>query len=133
VAREQLELRGELITKPLMFPGSKLALNIVSRGGTRVEVQDASGRPAPGFALKDCAPITGDSLDHRVSWKGGGLFELAGGPVRLRFELNDADLFALQFQTGSWNMRFSADHRFPSDRPLEPEWPRHRAGGARAR
>jgi hypothetical protein len=32
-----------------------------------------------------------------VSWKGGSLAPLAGNPVRLRFELREADLFALQF------------------------------------
>jgi hypothetical protein len=94
--------RGSLVTKPLVFSGSKLALNIVSRGGTRVEIQNANGKPLPGFALDDCPPLFGDSLDRVVTWKNGGdLNALAGRPVRLRFVLKDADLYALQFQTGS--------------------------------
>jgi hypothetical protein len=89
--------KGELLTKPLTFAGAKLSLNIVSKGATRVEVQDASGKAIPGFALNDCAAITGDFVDHTVTWKGGSLASLAGRPVRLRFELQQADLFALQF------------------------------------
>lgn len=93
--------KSSLVTKALTFAGSKLSLNLVSRGATRVEVQDAKGKAAAGFALKDCAPITGDSIGYIVSWKGGSLAKLAGRPVRLRFELNDADLFSLQFQSAA--------------------------------
>ena len=92
-AKEQ----GELITKPLTFAGSKLSLNIVSKGSTRVEVRDADGKPVPGFTLDDCAPITGDEIDHAVVWKGGSLTAFAGKPVQLRVVLQQADLFALQF------------------------------------
>lgn len=90
--------RGELLTRPFVFSGNQLGLNIVSRGETRVELLDAKGRAVRGFALKDCRPIIGDHIRHAVSWKGGKLSKLAGKPVSLRFELNDADLFALQFE-----------------------------------
>jgi len=89
--------KGELITKPLTFTGSKLALNIVSQGECRVEVQDADGQAIPGFTLEDCAPITGDHTDHHVTWKGGSLATLVGKSVKLRFVMQKADLFALQF------------------------------------
>ena len=43
--------------------------------------------------------IFGDALDRVVTWKGGNdVSRLAGQPVRLRFVLRDADLYALQFQ-----------------------------------
>ena len=87
-----------LITKPLTFAGSKLALNIASRGHTRVELQDAGGKPLPGFTLADCVPLVGDHIEQAVSWKGASLAALAGQPVRLRFQLQDADLFSLRFQ-----------------------------------
>ncbi|MBI5775592.1 MAG: hypothetical protein HZA89_17880 [Verrucomicrobia bacterium] len=89
--------KGELLTKPLAFTGSKLSLNLTSKGATRVEVQDASDKALPGFALEDCAPIIGDHIDHTVVWKGGSLALLASQPVRLRFALQQADLFSLQF------------------------------------
>ncbi|MBI5817379.1 MAG: hypothetical protein HZA88_00165 [Verrucomicrobia bacterium] len=89
---------GTLITKPLLFAGSKLTLNIASKGRTRVELQDAAGQPLPGFALADCAPITGDFIEHTVRWKSRtDVGKLAGKPVRLRFELKDADLYSLRF------------------------------------
>jgi hypothetical protein len=87
-----------LISKPVVFAGSKLALNIASRGRTRVEVQDVGGRPLPGFTLDDCVPLAGDHIEQAVSWKAASLAALAGQPVRLRFELQDADLFSLRFQ-----------------------------------
>jgi hypothetical protein len=91
---------GELITPPLTFTGSRLSLNFASSaaGGLRVEIQDASGQPLPGFTLADSEPLFGDSLDRLVHWKNGAeVGALAGKPVRLRFVLEDADLYSLQF------------------------------------
>jgi len=91
---------GELVTKPIRFKGGKLALNFSSSaaGGVRVEIQDADGKAVPGFALEDCSPIFGDSIERTVTWKtGNDVNALAGKPVRLRFELKDADVFAFQF------------------------------------
>ena len=89
--------KGSLITKPLSFGGSKLSLNIASRGRTRVELRDSAGAPWPGFALDDCQPIVGDHIAHTVSWKGGDLAPLAGKAVQLRFVMEQADLYAFQF------------------------------------
>ena len=91
---------GELVTKPIRFKGKKLALNFSTSaaGGVRVEIQDAEGRALPGFALDECPPIFGDAIERQVTWKNGGdVGSLAGKPVRLRFELKDADVFAYQF------------------------------------
>lgn len=89
---------GTLVTRPIRFSGSELSLNLVSRGRTRVELQTADGQALPGYTLADCQPITGDSIDQVVSWSGRDLSSIAGRPVRLLFELKDADLFALQFR-----------------------------------
>jgi len=90
---------GTLTTKPLTFTGSKLSVNVAGKGPTRVEVQDAAGKPLPGFALDDCLPIAADAIDHVVRWKSGdGLSKLAGRPVRLRFVMKEADLFAICFR-----------------------------------
>lgn len=91
---------GELVTRPLTFQGAKLSLNFATSaaGDLRVEIQDIEGKPMPGFALDDCPPIFGDALERTVTWKkGGDLASLAGKPVRLRFVLKDADLYALRF------------------------------------
>jgi len=95
---------GELTTKPLIFSGAELELNFSSSaaGALRVEIQDADGAPIEGFALDDCHEVFGDSLARTVSWKNdASLKDLAGKPVRLRFVLNDADLYAYRFVAGT--------------------------------
>lgn len=95
---------GTLTTKPLIFEGSQLLLNFSSSAGgeMRIEVQDADGQPLPGFALADCPPIFGDDLERAVPWKDGrDLGNLAGKPVRLKFELRDTDLYSFRFVDGS--------------------------------
>ena len=92
---------GELVTKPLTFTGGRLSLNFATSaaGSVRVEIQDAGGQAVPGFALAECSDLFGDSLDRTVTWKNGGdVSALAGKPVRLRYELKDADLYSFQFQ-----------------------------------
>ncbi|MDQ3625045.1 MAG: twin-arginine translocation signal domain-containing protein [Verrucomicrobiota bacterium] len=91
---------GELVTRPLTFTGSKLLLNFSSSaaGEVLVEMQDAAGQPVPGFALGECEPLFGDSLQRAVTWKNGAdLRTLGGKPVRLRFAIKDADLYSLRF------------------------------------
>jgi hypothetical protein len=95
---------GRLMTRPLVFDGRSLWLNFATSaaGGIRVEIQDTSGNPLSGFALDDCPPIFGDSIERRVTWQNGGdVGKLAGRAVRLKFELKDADLYSLQFRTGA--------------------------------
>lgn len=94
---------GELLTKPLIFSGDRLSLNYSTSaaGGLRVEIQDATGQPVPGFTLADCTEIIGDEIDRVVHWKEtNNLSQLAGQPVRLRFAMQDADLYAIQFGNG---------------------------------
>ena len=92
---------GEFITKPITFSGGKLEINYSTSaaGQMRVELQDAGGKPLPGFALEDCEPIWGDHIARIVKWKGGNdVGAHAGKAVRLRFEMSDADLFSIRFQ-----------------------------------
>jgi hypothetical protein len=92
---------GEILTRPLVFAGGELVLNLSTSaaGAVRVEVQDDVGRPLPGLELAACEEIYGDGLEIPVRWTSGqGLAELAGRPLRFRFALRDADLFALRFR-----------------------------------
>jgi len=92
---------GEVLTKPLIFSGSKLELNFATSaaGSVRVEIQDAGGRAIAGLGLDDCPEIFGDRLQRVVRFANGDdLSRLAGQPVRLRFVLKDADLYAFQFR-----------------------------------
>jgi len=92
---------GEMVTKPFSFTGRSLEINYRTSapGFVRVEIQDASGKPIPGFALADCPEVIGDEITRIVAWKQGtDISRLAGQPVRLRFVMKDADLFAMQFR-----------------------------------
>jgi hypothetical protein len=67
-----------------------------------VEIQDADGQPVPGFALKDCRNHVGDTIDQVVRWaRGADVSSVAGRPVCLRFVLQEADLFAIQFRASA--------------------------------
>lgn len=92
---------GQLLTRPLKFSGAQLRLNYATSaaGSVRVELCDLNGQPLSGFSAGDCREIVGNELERVVTWKEGGkLVELAGKPVRLRFLLNDADLFSFRFE-----------------------------------
>jgi len=91
---------GEMVTKPLTFSGERLEINYrtSAAGSVRVEIQDAEGKPLPGFAATDCQEIIGDEIERTVRWKGGSdVSRSSGQPVRLRFVMKDADLYSFQF------------------------------------
>ena len=92
---------GEFVTRPLIFAGDSLRLNFSTSavGFVRVEIQDMEGYSQQGFTLDQCPEIFGDEIDGTAEWEGGGdLRSLVGQPVRLRFVLKDADLFAFRFE-----------------------------------
>ena len=77
----------------------------------RVEIQDAERNPLPGFELDSMDELYGDELNAEIQWKSGSdLTRLKKAPVRFRFVIQDADLFAVQIAP--------ADHRSASSAPL---------------
>lgn len=87
---------GTLLTKPLTFSGTTLVLNFATSaaGGLRVEILAEDGA-----VLAASEEMIGDDIEHAVIWRPSvDLGALAGRPVRLRFTLKDADLFALRFR-----------------------------------
>jgi len=91
---------GQLLTKPLVFDGTALEINFSTSaaGSLRIEIQDKQGTPIDGFRLSDCPVMFGDTIDRRVTWTGGAaLSAIAGKPVRVCFELKDADLYSFRF------------------------------------
>jgi len=91
---------GELTTKLLTFTGQRLSVNYATSaaGNLTVEIQDAAGTPLPGFSLAEAEELYGDSTEQLVSWKqAADVSHLAGQPIRLRFRLHDADLYAFRF------------------------------------
>jgi len=84
---------GEFLTKPLTFTGRRLHLNYATSvvGSIEVTVCDPDGSPIDGLAGMD--PMFGDELEAAVAYD---LAPAIGSPVRLRFRLQDADLFAIR-------------------------------------
>jgi hypothetical protein len=88
---------GEFTTRPLIFDGEALYINCATSavGGVRVGILDSE------FTIDACDEIYGNELGKMVTWKGqGDVSKFVGKPVRLRFELKDADLFSFQFGDG---------------------------------
>jgi hypothetical protein len=90
-------------TFPSRLPWGKTMLllncSTSARGSIRVELQDAeTGKAIPGYSLDDCDVIYDDSIDRIVSWKGqSDISALAGKPIRILYELQDADVFSYRF------------------------------------
>ena len=94
---------GELTTRPLVFTGNRLQLNLdTSAGGVcRVEIQDSEGKVLPGFSAEEADKINGNYIRVSGSWKGNSdLASLAGRPIKLRFLMRDAKLYSFQFLAG---------------------------------
>lgn len=93
--------RGGWLQTPLVkFDGNRLQLNIDTgaMGTAFVELRDRDDRPIPGFTLADCEEIGGNFIDQAVYWKGStDVSGLAGQPIRIRFQLKRAKLYALEF------------------------------------
>ena len=59
---------------------------------------DASGTPIEGYGIDDCDGLIGDEISGYVSWKGStDLSNISGKPVKVRFVMNDADIYSLRF------------------------------------
>lgn len=68
-------------------------------GSIRCEIQNETREPLPGYALSDCDEIYGDSVERAVTWRGkADMAALAGSAVRLRFVMQDADLYSIRFR-----------------------------------
>jgi len=92
---------GEFTTRPVIFTGAKLVLNYSTSvaGSVQVELRDENGVPLGDHGIDDMEPLFGDELERIVEWKtGSNLSGFAGRPVRLRFVMKDADVFALSFR-----------------------------------
>jgi len=105
-----------LITKPMVFDGDKLQVNVdAGRGTVRVGIASADPTPwydgtaqlhAPhlmeknllaGFNFDDCVPIRTDAVEHTVEFKNGkSIGALKGKPVYLMFQMFDADLYGFR-------------------------------------
>lgn len=91
---------GVAISRPLVFSGQALELNVATGagGGVRVGLIDAdTGQVIAGFEESD--EFFGDQVATVVQWKGvGDLGKLAGRRLRLKITMYEADLYSLRFR-----------------------------------
>ena len=69
-------------------------------GQIGVEVLTVDGEVQPGFSIDNCVPLTDDDIRHSVQWKSATLAN-AAQPLRLRFVLNRAKLYAFRVGVNS--------------------------------
>jgi hypothetical protein len=87
--------QGEFCTFPIAAMGKGIKINARTKqaGSIRVGVVDRAGR-----SIAQCDPFTGDSFDHRVTWKGDPATGVTPGEdVALRFFLRKAELFGFEW------------------------------------
>lgn len=91
---------GEMVTLPLEFTGQELVLNYsTSAGGSvRIELQSATGEVVPGYSLEEHVPMVGDSIEQVVRWSSSADLSQVPQPIRLRFQIQEADIYSLQFR-----------------------------------
>ncbi len=114
-----------MITRPLIFKGNRLVLNIDTdaTGYVQVGFLDKDDHPIEGFSVDDCIYINGDFIDTEVEWfpnwkdfrefEGKKLEEIAevenkfiftkdvssleGKEVKIVFRMRGSKLYAMQF------------------------------------
>lgn len=87
---------GTVLTKPFVFTGTALELNLATsaHGGVQVELLDEAGE-----VLARTPELIGDDIARIAPWEGrADIAAYAGRSVRLRFTLRDADLYSFRFR-----------------------------------
>lgn len=101
VSVSTIDVKGVLETPVLRVTGNRLIVNgtTQSGGSIRVGVLDALGNPLPGHSVQDCQPLIGDKRDWEIRWNDSESSKTwSEQPIRLRLELQNAEVFGFQFQ-----------------------------------
>jgi hypothetical protein len=86
---------SSVTTRPVRFSGSHLFVNADANGAeVSAEVLDVSGRVIAPFTRRACNPVRRDTTATELTWQKADLATLAGEPVRFRFYVTGARLFA---------------------------------------
>ncbi len=90
------EREATLLTRPLLFSGEHLFVNLRNPNGLlAVEVCAVDGKPLRGFSRADCLPVAVDATKTRIKWQAAdSLRPLARTPVRFRFHMARGELFS---------------------------------------
>jgi hypothetical protein len=86
--------QGSWTIGPVRLAGRKLLLNAAVFDSLRVTILDERGKKIPGYRSKI---VRGNHIEIPVHWEGDkDLSALGRRPVKLRFELDDAEIFGFQ-------------------------------------
>jgi hypothetical protein len=87
---------GTLTTRPLSFKGKYLFVNVDAKDGElRAEILDKDGNVIPSYTIQNCKPVKVDSTIYQIEWNDDkDLSGFAGSPVKIRFSLKNAKLYA---------------------------------------
>ncbi|MGI9429054.1 MAG: hypothetical protein ACR2NM_10375, partial [Bythopirellula sp.] len=100
---------GTATTRPLLFEGDRLSINVKVDGELQVGFTDADGKDLPAYSVADSDLIRCDSVERIVTWKGkADVAALANRPIRLKFRMRDAKLFAFEFKYGPQTVQESS-------------------------
>jgi len=101
---------AELYTRVFQLQAPEIRINadIAVDGRAQVELLDAECRPISGFELTNCMPIAGDSLGHRVSWRGNpDPAAILNRHIRFRLQAIRAKLYAVWMPNGDTEPRYN--------------------------
>lgn len=96
----QADGEGEFATVYVVPPGDRLRVNadVAPTGYLKVAVRTWGSREdMPGRTFAESDRIIGNSLAHRVTWKGEETIGHDGRPIMLRVQMKQAKLFAFEF------------------------------------
>jgi len=92
---------GALISRPFTLESDRIEINAAIHGGEIVAelsepyYHEPEGKPVEGFTAKDFDVFRGDSLAHKLSWRGkSDLSSLKGRRLMLRMLLQRAELYS---------------------------------------
>ena len=86
-----------ITTRPIDSLQGRLYLNADARNGwIKVEILDDAGKVVPGFGLDECQPLKEDAVKQGVSWGQLQALPPAKAPRRVRFQLQNASLYAFR-------------------------------------
>lgn len=93
------EIEEIVETKLLSFEGRSLVVNAdASNGRILVSLADEWGEDIPGYSFYDCDQINVSDVRRTVTWAGkNDLTMFEGEVIRLRFLIENADLYSFQF------------------------------------
>ena len=97
---------GSVVTKSLPVSGKSLYVNAAAQAGTlKAVLLDAdTGTAIPGYTLADSVALQADAVRAKVQWQGvTDLSALAGRSVRIRFSVENADLYSFWFDQDQRN------------------------------